>query len=67
MLLALLKKNGIEVSVPIRGLFNLTGEKWRSIMTWSLFVSVPIRGLFNLTHTVQVWIKILAILRFRPH
>ena len=38
------------VSVPIRGLFNLTLD-WdiEDVAEWSDGVSVPIRGLFNLT------------------
>ena len=40
-----------EVSVPIRGLFNLTQLQKNKISYLILrLVSVPIRGLFNLTH-----------------
>ena len=45
------------VSVPIRGLFNLTIRYYIMIMIYTcLLVSVPIRGLFNLTarHDVQM-------------
>ena len=38
------------VSVPIRGLFNLTiYRKFRDYRIRERFISVPIRGLFNLT------------------
>ena len=41
-----------KVSVPIRGLFNLTPRtlKKRNTEQSGLKVSVPIRGLFNLTN-----------------
>ena len=40
----------MQVSVPIRGLFNLTTIKDKAlIIDVSHHVSVPIRGLFNLT------------------
>ena len=39
-----------DVSVPIRGLLNLTGEKYKKLsFTDDKGVSVPIRGLLNLT------------------
>ena len=39
-----------NVSVPIRGLFNLTSvDEARVMVMDQLRVSVPIRGLFNLT------------------
>ena len=37
------------VSVPIRGLFNLTKRNEICIERNCFYVSVPIRGLFNLT------------------
>ena len=40
-----------QVSVPIRGLFNLTIERAKRYVISTLKkVSVPIRGLFNLTN-----------------
>ncbi len=40
----------ILVSVPIRGLFNLTlSDEENQLLQLLLKVSVPIRGLFNLT------------------
>ena len=43
-------KQYVFVSVPIRGLFNLTLKTRRYTFRVHLFlVSVPIRGLFNLT------------------
>ena len=40
----------IFVSVPIRGLFNLTSvENPSDVIKVAIEVSVPIRGLFNLT------------------
>ena len=40
----------VKVSVPIRGLFNLTGEAENGVkLAHGQRVSVPIRGLFNLT------------------
>ncbi len=44
----------LMVSVPIRGLFNLTSEK--ALLKANLEqmqVSVPIRGLFNLTNSMH--------------
>ena len=42
------------VSVPIRGLFNLTIRYYIMIMIYTcLLVSVPIRGLFNLTLSLK--------------
>ena len=39
-----------KISVPIRGLFNLTGEfGTRYSVNVEYKISVPIRGLFNLT------------------
>ena len=39
-----------KVSVPIRGLFNLTGYRMNTLkQIIDDKVSVPIRGLFNLT------------------
>ena len=49
--MAIEDRNNLDVSVPIRGLFNLTKhllEKHKGIK--SLGISVPIRGLFNLTN-----------------
>ena len=57
------------VSVPIRGLFNLTLYGGRFI--WNMHieqVSVPIRGLFNLTnHAHDVANANNNIEGFRPH
>ena len=44
-----MKKQNDMVSVPIRGLFNLTFGKVCVLFVIRLRVSVPIRGLFNLT------------------
>ena len=42
------------VSVPIRGLFNLTNRgKHESLQKVAIVVSVPIRGLFNLTLSLK--------------
>ena len=41
--------NQYVVSVPIRGLFNLTGSISPYRQSKQNRVSVPIRGLFNLT------------------
>ena len=42
----------IEISVPIRGLFNLTKDlEDESTAELEEQISVPIRGLFNLTGT----------------
>ena len=43
-----------RVSVPIRGLFNLT-EHMKTLFNLDNHknVSVPIRGLFNLTRTIK--------------
>ena len=45
----------IFVSVPIRGLFNLTSYGFLFINGRNYEVSVPIRGLFNLTSLK--WVK----------
>ena len=43
------------VSVPIRGLFNLTGPRGTTyIRPIGGTVSVPIRGLFNLTNETDL-------------
>ena len=43
-----------RVSVPIRGLFNLTLKKIENnTLSYIDLVSVPIRGLFNLTLSVK--------------
>ena len=56
------------VSVPIRGLFNLTN---RYIVTddklYERIVSVPIRGLFNLTYGYQLKASTQVEFSFRPH
>ena len=59
-----------KVSVPIRGLFNLTAWIDRMSITGSFFkiVSVPIRGLFNLT--IMNTLKLINQTEqngFRPH
>ena len=58
----------VEVSVPIRGLFNLTiTEIDHLCFILSLNVSVPIRGLFNLTVLIFL-AKVKKTKRsFRPH
>ena len=49
-----LNLTAFQVSVPIRGLFNLTLFTDRMyISTVELEVSVPIRGLFNLTLSLE--------------
>ena len=56
------------VSVPIRGLFNLTLKVAKT--TYKVvedIVSVPIRGLFNLTLVRELAIDILYQQSFRPH
>ena len=57
------------VSVPIRGLFNLTGSQRTSRCNRNnQQVSVPIRGLFNLTYVWTAdWIAEVVPDRFRPH
>ena len=54
-----------NVSVPIRGLFNLTGVT-TSNKTYSYWyqVSVPIRGLFNLTCLTTSIITLLSVVSF---
>ena len=57
-----------DVSVPIRGLFNLTYLRW--VVEQSKFsadVSVPIRGLFNLTMEDDEVLLIFVRSCFRPH
>ena len=57
------------VSVPIRGLFNLTFKMAKTVTTQTnIVVSVPIRGLFNLTPSAP-YIRAYATLfnGFRPH
>ena len=46
----------LVVSVPIRGLFNLTpvDDSMKSKLI-KVGVSVPIRGLFNLTRSMFYW------------
>ena len=49
-----LNLTAFQVSVPIRGLFNLTQEQELRKISKSLkVVSVPIRGLFNLTLSLE--------------
>ena len=57
------------VSVPIRGLFNLTSNGYSNACEFCAdVVSVPIRGLFNLTGFMTVFhIMIFANMCFRPH
>ena len=51
------------VSVPIKGLFNLTSELDSSYVSPYTGVSVPIRGLFNLTYrTSYVVVKVVTLL-----
>ena len=62
MIVDALSCGAIMVSVPIRGLFNLTngniGKRYFQVAKW---VSVPIRGLFNLTkECTNLEIKIIA-------
>ena len=42
-----------QVSVPIRGLFNLTEDILSRLNEKYNIVSVPIRGLFNLTLSLK--------------
>ena len=50
------------VSVPIRGLFNLTKEFYVLLdKNNRVLVSVPIRGLFNLTSGVQTNEEVMAL------
>ena len=58
----------IEVSVPIRGLFNLTNRN--VVNVWlknATLVSVPIRGLFNLTLDCENDNILNYMFGFRPH
>ena len=56
------------VSVPIRGLFNLTINDTSYITTATGGrVSVPIRGLFNLTITANLSDVVRSSKGFRPH
>ena len=56
----------VAVSVPIRGLFNLTFYYVKSVHIFPPQVSVPIRGLFNLT--CELWNDYKHIMEcFRPH
>ena len=49
-MLSLIVQGALAVSVPIRGLFNLTQEyQLEGVLLDLVNVSVPIRGLFNLT------------------
>ena len=58
----------MEVSVPIRGLFNLTRTKRYVISTLKKeWVSVPIRGLFNLTGSIDRAYYEQRSRSFRPH
>ncbi len=60
----------MQVSVPIRGLFNLTTIKSYDDLVKAIEseVSVPIRGLFNLTiMSVDEMINALEKSGFRPH
>ena len=45
----------LGVSVPIRGLFNLTEYFENSGVKDIPYVSVPIRGLFNLTEVQEIY------------
>ena len=58
----------LKVSVPIRGLFNLTIIIIMWLFNRIKLVSVPIRGLFNLTrggNVIEAHTK--EGLSFRPH
>ena len=58
----------VRVSVPIRGLFNLTLIKGVVLRTFHIRqVSVPIRGLFNLTSEKALLKQQNEMLCFRPH
>ena len=59
----------MAVSVPIRGLFNLTINIKMTILNSNIsYVSVPIRGLFNLTNQYLFPEYVTELrLRFRPH
>ena len=58
----------ISVSVPIRGLFNLTKQTAKTIQELSFKeVSVPIRGLFNLTRSMRAEFSATYPAGFRPH
>ena len=60
--------SGVRVSVPIRGLFNLTyASQWNDMDVFYAMVSVPIRGLFNLTHNNLVNRVYRLSYGFRPH
>ena len=58
-----------EVSVPIRGLLNLTiMKKFINLQFIKAMVSVPIRGLLNLTDSsVASILLVLLPESFRPH
>ena len=58
---------GFFVSVPIRGLFNLTRDDVQALVTGDFIVSVPIRGLFNLTSYLNEGIHQFRLNSFRPH
>ena len=53
-----MKIENMTVSVPIRGLFNLTKMvRLYGTSTIYMLVSVPIRGLFNLTRRINMNIE----------
>ena len=65
----MLNIGGALVSVPIRGLFNLTEHVFVTFdIEMSQKVSVPIRGLFNLT-VCRPCLFVYSRIRksFRPH
>ena len=58
----------VNVSVPIRGLFNLTHRFFKVNYNLDIKVSVPIRGLFNLTlRRLNDKAERLLSTSFRPH
>ena len=52
------------VSVPIRGLFNLTSKSTTKAELEEIRVSVPIRGLFNLTHKINEFMSLASEVGF---
>ena len=54
----------LDVSVPIRGLFNLTEHGLSEEQVAHQLVSVPIRGLFNLTVLMNDWYRLLIPCKF---
>ena len=60
--------NQLTISVPIRGLFNLTERIRNDEKRKTNFkVSVPIRGLFNLTSGEEGAYHERLVFSFRPH